>query len=538
MANYIFVTGGVVSGLGKGITAASLGRLLKARGFKVAAQKLDPYINIDPGTMSPYQHGEVFVTEDGAETDLDLGHYERFIDEDLNQFSNLTTGKVYWNVLNKERRGEYLGETVQVIPHITNEIKSFIYRVQKKTDADIVITEIGGTTGDIESQPFLEAIRQISHEIGRQNCLFIHVTLIPYLQSSGAYKSKPTQHSVKELQSFGIMPDIIIARSHGAVEKEVLRKIALFCNVKEDCVIPNTNLPVLYEVPLMLENNGLPRIVLRELGLEEPQPCDLQEWSDMLERIRSCQKQVRIALVGKYVKLHDSYLSVAEALSHGGWENQAQAEIRWVDSEFLTEETLDSYLKDVDGILVPGGFGDRGVEGMILAASYARTHHIPYLGICLGMQIAAISFARDVLGFSDAHSREFSPNSLHPVIDLMPDQEGNLPKGGTMRLGSYPCCIQPGSHLEKAYGASSIQERHRHRYEFNNTYREAFEQQGACFSGLSPDKRLVEAMELPKEDFYVGVQYHPEFKSRPNKAHPLFRSFIEAALAKKEAFQK
>ncbi len=538
MANYIFVTGGVVSGLGKGITAASLGRLLKARGFKVAAQKLDPYINIDPGTMSPYQHGEVFVTEDGAETDLDLGHYERFIDEDLNQFSNLTTGKVYWNVLNKERRGEYLGETVQVIPHITNEIKSFIYRVQKKTDADIVITEIGGTTGDIESQPFLEAIRQISHEIGRQNCLFIHVTLIPYLQSSGEYKSKPTQHSVKELQSFGIMPDIIIARSHGAVEKEVLRKIALFCNVKEDCVIPNTNLPVLYEVPLMLENNGLPRIVLRELGLEEPQPCDLQEWSDMLERIRSCQKQVRIALVGKYVKLHDSYLSVAEALSHGGWENQAQAEIRWVDSEFLTEETLDSYLKDVDGILVPGGFGDRGVEGMILAASYARTHHIPYLGICLGMQIAAISFARDVLGFSDAHSREFSPNSLHPVIDLMPDQEGNLPKGGTMRLGSYPCCIQPGSHLEKAYGASSIQERHRHRYEFNNTYREAFEQQGACFSGLSPDKRLVEAMELPKEDFYVGVQYHPEFKSRPNKAHPLFRSFIEAALAKKEAFQK
>ena len=538
MANYIFVTGGVVSGLGKGITAASLGRLLKARGFKVAAQKLDPYINIDPGTMSPYQHGEVFVTEDGAETDLDLGHYERFIDEDLNQFSNLTTGKVYWNVLNKERRGEYLGETVQVIPHITNEIKSFIYRVQKKTDADIVITEIGGTTGDIESQPFLEAIRQISHEIGRQNCLFIHVTLIPYLQSSGEYKSKPTQHSVKELQSFGIMPDIIIARSHGAVEKEVLRKIALFCNVKEDCVIPNTNLPVLYEVPLMLENNGQPRIVLRELGLEEPQPCDLQEWSDMLERIRSCQKQVRIALVGKYVKLHDSYLSVAEALSHGGWENQAQAEIRWVDSEFLTEETLDSYLKDVDGILVPGGFGDRGVEGMILAASYARTHHIPYLGICLGMQIAAISFARDVLGFSDAHSREFSPNSLHPVIDLMPDQEGNLPKGGTMRLGSYPCCIQPGSHLEKAYGASSIQERHRHRYEFNNTYREAFEQQGACFSGLSPDKRLVEAMELPKEDFYVGVQYHPEFKSRPNKAHPLFRSFIEAALAKKEAFQK
>ncbi len=538
MANYIFVTGGVVSGLGKGITAASLGRLLKARGFKVAAQKLDPYINIDPGTMSPYQHGEVFVTEDGAETDLDLGHYERFIDEDLNQFSNLTTGKVYWNVLNKERRGEYLGETVQVIPHITNEIKSFIYRVQKKTDADIVITEIGGTTGDIESQPFLEAIRQISHEIGRQNCLFIHVTLIPYLQSSGEYKSKPTQHSVKELQSFGIMPDIIIARSHGAVEKEVLRRIALFCNVKEDCVIPNTNLPVLYEVPLMLENNGLPRIVLRELGLEEPQPCDLQEWSDMLERIRSCQKQVRIALVGKYVKLHDSYLSVAEALSHGGWENQAQAEIRWVDSEFLTEETLDSYLKDVDGILVPGGFGDRGVEGMILAASYARTHHIPYLGICLGMQIAAISFARDVLGFSDAHSREFSPNSLHPVIDLMPDQEGNLPKGGTMRLGSYPCCIQPGSHLGKAYGASSIQERHRHRYEFNNTYREAFEQQGACFSGLSPDKRLVEAMELPKEDFYVGVQYHPEFKSRPNKAHPLFRSFIEAALAKKEAFQK
>lgn len=529
MAKFIFVTGGVVSGLGKGITAASLGRLLKARGFRVAAQKLDPYINIDPGTMSPYQHGEVFVTEDGAETDLDLGHYERFIDEDLNQFSNLTTGKVYWNVLNQERRGEYLGETVQVIPHITNEIQSFIYAVQEKTEADIVITEIGGTTGDIESQPFLEAIRQISRDVGRENCLFIHVTLIPYLKSSGEHKSKPTQHSVRELQSFGIMPDLIVARSDEPIEKSVLKKIAQFCNVKEDCVIENRTLDILYEAPIMLEKAGLARIVLRELHLEG-RPEDLSEWEEMLERIRSCRRTVRIALVGKYIRLHDSYLSVAEALDHGGWENGARVNVDWVDSEELTADNVGERLKEADGILIPGGFGERGIEGMICAARYARENKVPYLGICLGMQIAAIEFARNVLGIRNAHSREFSPDTPNAVIDLMPDQQGNLPKGGTMRLGGYPCVTGEGTRLREAYGREWIQERHRHRYEFNNAYRKAFTAAGAVFSGLSPDGRLVEAMELAGFPFYVGTQYHPEFKSRPNKAHPLFRSFIQSAV--------
>lgn len=533
MAKYIFVTGGVVSGLGKGITAASLGRLLKARGYKVAAQKLDPYINIDPGTMSPYQHGEVFVTEDGAETDLDLGHYERFIDENLNQFSNLTTGKVYWNVLNKERRGEYLGETVQVIPHITNEIKSFIYAVQKKTDADIVITEIGGTTGDIESQPFLEAIRQVGHEVGRENCLYIHVTLIPYLESSGEHKSKPTQHSVKELQSFGIMPDVIVARVDQPVERSVLKKIALFCNVKEDCVIENRTLPVLYEAPVMLERAGLAKIVLRELSLPDSRP-DLGDWQAMLERIRSCQRTVRIALVGKYVKLHDSYLSVAEALRHGGFENGVQVSIDWVDSEQITPDTVQALLGEADGIILPGGFGARGIDGMILAAGFARDNGIPYFGICLGMQIAAIAFARDRLGIADAHSREFVQDGENCVIDLMPDQQGNLPKGGTMRLGAYPCRIRPGSRLQEIYQQAETAERHRHRYEFCNDYREAFEGEGMVFSGTSPDDRLVEAMELSGHPFYIGVQYHPEFKSRPNKAHPLFRAFIEAASKKSE----
>ena len=528
MAKYIFVTGGVVSGLGKGITAASLGRLLKARGFKIAAQKLDPYINVDPGTMSPYQHGEVYVTEDGAETDLDLGHYERFIDEDLNKFSNLTTGKVYWNVLTKERRGEYLGETVQVIPHITNEIKSFIFSVQEKTGADIVITEIGGTTGDMESQPWLEAIRQISHEVGRRNCLFIHVTLIPYLQSSGEHKSKPTQHSVKELQSFGIQPDIIVARCDEPVEQSVLDKIALFCNVKADCVIQNLTLPVLYQAPMMLEEAGLARIALRELELPD-RPCDLTEWKEMLQRIAGCRRSVRIALVGKYVRLHDSYLSVAEALAHGGWENGVHVEIDWVDSEELTPETTPARLGEADGILVPGGFGSRGIEGMIQAARYARERGIPYLGICLGMQIAAIEFARDVLGLADADSAEFSPESSHRVIDLMPDQLGNLPKGGTMRLGAYPCALQEGTLLRAAYGQERIEERHRHRYEFNNQYREAFVEKGMVFAGLSPDGRLVEAVELPGHPFYIGVQYHPEFKSRPNRAHPLFREFVRAS---------
>lgn len=529
MAKYIFVTGGVVSGLGKGITAASLGRLLKARGFRVAAQKLDPYINVDPGTMSPYQHGEVFVTEDGAETDLDLGHYERFIDEDLNRYSNLTTGKVYWNVLTKERNGEYLGETVQVIPHITNEIKSFIYSVQEKTGADVVITEIGGTTGDMESQPFLESIRQVSHEVGRENCLFIHVTLIPYIKSSGEHKSKPTQHSVKELQSFGIMPDIIVARCDEPIEASVLRKIALFCNVKEDCVIQNLTLPVLYEAPIMLEEAGLAKIVLRELSLPQKEPEGLAEWTEMLGRIHRCKKTVTIALVGKYVQLHDSYLSVAEALSHGGWENGVKVQIRWVDSESILPGEEEAALSGVDGIIVPGGFGSRGVEGMIQAAFYARTHHIPYFGICLGMQVAAIEFARNVAGLADANSGEFAPQGKYKVIDLMPDQQGNLPKGGTMRLGAFPCMITPNTQMDRAYGKKEIWERHRHRYEFNNDFRALLEEKGMVFSGQSPDGRLVEAVELPETQFYVGVQYHPEFKSRPNRAHPLFREFIRAA---------
>lgn len=538
MAKFIFVTGGVVSGLGKGITAASLGRLLKARGFKVAAQKLDPYINVDPGTMSPYQHGEVYVTEDGAETDLDLGHYERFIDEDLNRYSNLTTGKVYWNVLNKERKGEYLGETVQVIPHITNEIKSFIYHVQEQTDADIVITEIGGTTGDIESQPFLEAIRQVSHEAGRGNCLFIHVTLIPYLESSGEHKSKPTQHSVKQLQSFGIMPDVIVARCDRPVEPSILKKIALFCNVKEDCVIENLTLPVLYEAPIMLENAGLAEIAMRELGISDRQKkCDLSEWNEMLDRIKNSTGEVTVSLVGKYVKLHDSYLSIAEALRHAGWENGVRVNINWIDSESLTRVTAPKLLAGTDGILVPGGFGIRGTEGMIAAAEYARTNRVPYFGICLGMQIAAIEFARNVLGYEDANSSEFDPESSHPVIALMEEQMGQEQKGGTMRLGAYPCRITPGTKMEHAYMSEEISERHRHRYEFNNSYRSEYTAKGAVFSGQSPDGNLVEAMEVPGHPFYVGVQYHPEFKSRPNRAHPLFREFINAT-SKTQLIQK
>lgn len=533
MAKYIFVTGGVVSGLGKGITAASLGRLLKARGLKVMAQKLDPYINIDPGTMSPYQHGEVFVTDDGAETDLDLGHYERFIDEDLNRFSNLTTGRVYANVLDKERKGEYLGETVQVIPHITNEIKSFIYAVGKKTDADIVITEIGGTTGDIESQPFLEAIRQVSHEAGRENCLFLHVTLVPYLKSSGEHKSKPTQHSVKELQSFGIMPDIIVMRSDEPTGEAIRQKIALFCNVKPDCVIENRTLPVLYEAPLMLEQNGLANIVCRELGLQCTAP-DFSDWEQMLERMKHSRRQVKIALVGKYVQLHDAYLSVAEALAHGGYENGAKVEIEWIDSEKLTPDNVQEKFAACSGILVPGGFGGRGVEGKIYAAQYAREKNIPFLGICLGMQVAVIEYARHVLGYADADSGEFNEETAHAVIDLMPDQYGVEKKGGTMRLGAYPCKIVPDSILQKAYGKDEVSERHRHRYEFNNEFRQEMEKYGLKICGMSPDGRLVEAVELLENDFFVGVQFHPEFKSRPNKAHPLFRAFIAAALQKQE----
>lgn len=529
MKKYIFVTGGVVSGLGKGITAASLGRLLKARGLKVAAQKLDPYINIDPGTMSPYQHGEVFVTEDGAETDLDLGHYERFIDENLNKFSNLTTGKVYWNVLNKERNGDYLGSTVQVIPHVTNEIKSFIYNVGESSEADVIITEIGGTVGDIESQPFLEAIRQVSLEVGKENCVFIHVTLVPYIKSSGEHKSKPTQHSVKELRALGISPDIIVMRVDEPVDQDIIDKIALFCNVKKDCVIENMTLPILYQAPLMLEKSNLSWIVCRELGINAG-PCELSEWKQMLSRIENRSKSVTIGLVGKYVKLHDAYLSVAEALRHGGYENDARVSIKWIEAEDVTEESAASVLGDVDGILVPGGFGDRGIAGKIQAAKYAREHDVPYLGICLGMQTAVIEFAKDVLDYGDADSGEFCEGGVHNVIDLMADQQGNIPKGGTMRLGAYPCRIKEGTMMEKAYGTLEISERHRHRYEFNNAYRDEMEAAGLTIAGTSPDGRLVEAVELADRKFFVAVQYHPEFKSRPNNAHPLFREFIAAAV--------
>lgn len=533
MTKYIFVTGGVVSGLGKGITAASLGRLLKARGLKVAAQKLDPYINVDPGTMSPYQHGEVYVTEDGAETDLDLGHYERFIDEDLNKYSNLTTGKVYWNVLNKERRGEYLGETVQVIPHITNEIKEFIYSVGRKTNADVVITEIGGTTGDIESQPFLEAIRQVGFEVGRENALYIHVTLVPFLRGSDEHKTKPTQHSVKELQGMGITPDIIVLRCDEPLEENIFKKIALFCNVKQDCVIENITIPVLYEAPIMLEKSHFSDIVCRELGINAGEP-DLSDWMDMLENIKHRNKKVTIGLVGKYVQLHDAYLSVAEALRHAGYVYGARVQIEWIDSETINSENVSEILGGCDGILVPGGFGNRGIEGKIETARYARENNIPFLGICLGMQVAVIEFARNVCGLKDANSGEFDESSSNKVIDFMPDQNEHINKGGTLRLGAYPCVIKEGTKMAECYGKREISERHRHRYEFNNDYREILTKAGLVISGTSPDGRIVETIELPQNDFFVGVQFHPEFKSRPNKAHPLFKGLISSALKRHE----
>lgn len=526
MSKFIFVTGGVVSGLGKGITAASLGRLLKSRGFKIAAQKLDPYINIDPGTMNPCQHGEVFVTEDGAETDLDLGHYERFIDEDLNKFSNLTTGKVYWNVLNRERRGDYLGETIQVIPHITNEIKEFIYNASNKSE--ILITEIGGTIGDIESQPFLEAIRQIALEVGKQNCLFIHVTLVPYLKASNEHKSKPTQHSVKEMRALGLNPDIIVMRSDEPIESSIRQKISLFCNVKPDCVIENQTIANLYEAPIMLENQNFSEIVCRELALPLNE-INIKEWEDMCIRAKQPSKKVKIGLVGKYIKLQDSYISVVESLKHAGVYNDAEVEVDWIEAEDITEDNM-KILEGLDGILVPGGFGDRGIEGKILACKYARENNIPYFGICLGMQIAAIEYARNVLGYSDANSTEFDSNTKHAIIDFMADQNDVLEKGGTMRLGSYPCSIKPGTIMEKAYGSLNITERHRHRYEFNNIFRSEFEEKGIIFAGTSPDQRLVEAIEIPANKFFIGVQYHPEFKSRPNKAHPIFREFIKASI--------
>ena len=531
MTKYIFVTGGVVSGLGKGITAASLGRLLKARGLKVAAQKLDPYINVDPGTMSPYQHGEVYVTEDGAETDLDLGHYERFIDEDLNKYSNLTTGKVYWNVLNKERRGEYLGSTVQVIPHITNEIKNFVYNVGRHSEADVVITEIGGTIGDIEGQPFIEAVRQISLEVGKENSLFIHVCLVPYLRGSDEHKSKPTQHSVKELQGMGVNPDIIVLRCDEPLEESIFNKIALFCNVPKDCVIENITLPCLYEAPLMLEKSDFSSVVCRRLGIDAPAP-DLSEWEELVDRIKNEKKSVTLGLVGKYVQLHDAYLSVAEALRHAGYYHSTEVIIKWIDSETITEENSEEIFEGISGIIVPGGFGDRGIEGMILSAKYAREHNIPYFGICLGMQIAVIEYARNVAGISDANSGEFDEICKNKVIDFMPGQSDEIDKGGTLRLGAYPCVIKENTTMEKCYGMKEISERHRHRYEFNNNYREILRECGLTLSGISPDGTLIETVELSERPFFVGVQYHPEFKSRPNKPHPLFIGFIGAALDK------
>ena len=531
MTKYIFVTGGVVSGLGKGITAASHGRLLKARGLKVAAQKLDPYINVDPGTMSPYQHGEVFVTEDGAETDLDLGHYERFIDEDLNRYSNLTTGKVYWNVLNKERRGEFLGSTVQVIPHITNEIKEFVYNVGRHSDADVVITEIGGTIGDIESQPFIEAARQISLEVGRENSLFIHVTLVPYLHGSEEHKTKPTQHSVKELQGMGVNPSIIILRCDEPLEESIFDKISLFCNVKKDCVIENITLPNLYEAPLMLEKSHFSAVVCRELGLD-PGEAHLEDWTDMVRKIKSRPYTVHIGLVGKYVALHDAYLSVAEAMRHAGYFHNTHIKIHWIDSENVTPENAEEVLGGLDGIIVPGGFGSRGIEGMIVAARFARENNLPYFGICLGMQIEVIEFARYAAGIADANSGEFDENCKNKVIDFMPGQSDTVDKGGTLRLGAYPCEIVKGTTMERLYGTGRISERHRHRYEFNNDYRGILQEHGLTLSGMSPDGLLVETVELTGRPFFVGVQYHPEFKSRPNKPHPLFLGFIGAAFDK------
>ena len=533
---YIFVTGGVVSGLGKGITAASLGRLLKARGVRVTMQKLDPYINIDPGTMSPLQHGEVFVTDDGTETDLDLGHYERFIDERLGVNSNVTTGKVYWSVLTKERRGEYLGQTIQVIPHITDEIKNRIYNAAHLSESDVNIVEIGGTVGDMESQPFLESIRQVARDKGSGNCVFIHVTFLPFVPGSEEYKTKPTQHSVKELLSIGIQPDILVCRCDRAMEPEMRRKIALFCNVTQECVIDNVNVRTLYEAPLMLEEGGLGDIVCRKLGLPCAPP-DLAEWKAMVQGIYACEDEVRIGLVGKYVKLHDAYLSVAESLFHGGIANGVHVRIEWLDSEELEKlgpQRREEVLAGLDGILVPGGFGPRGVEGKIAAARHAREHKTPYLGLCLGMHMAVIEFARSVLGLEDADSGEFAPGSAHKVIDLMEYQKTVTDMGGTMRLGKYPCFIQENSRMYEAYGQVSVSERHRHRYEFNNEYRDLMAAHGMRFTGLSPDNLLVEAIELADHPWFVAVQFHPEFQSRPTRPHPLFREFIRAAKARGE----
>ena len=525
---YVFVTGGVVSGLGKGITAASLGRLLKARGYKVTMQKFDPYINIDPGTMNPIQHGEVFVTDDGAETDLDLGHYERFIDESLTKNSNVTTGKVYWSVLQKERRGDYGGGTVQVIPHITNEIKSRFYRNFTSDDMHIAIIEVGGTVGDIESQPFLEAIRQFQHEVGHENAILCHVTLIPYLRASGELKTKPTQASVKELQGMGIQPDIIVCRSEQPLDQGLKDKIALFCNVPNSHVLQNLDVEYLYEAPLAMEQENLAKVVCESLKLDCPEP-DLTDWKQMVNDLRHPTQEVHIALVGKYTALHDAYISVVEALKHGGIPLHTTIDIKWVDSEELTTDNVGELLGDVNGILVPGGFGIRGVEGKILAARYARENNIPYLGLCLGMQVAIIEFARHVCGYNDAHSIELDPNTTHPVIALMPDQNGVEDIGGTLRLGAYPCVLDMDSKACKVYGTTEISERHRHRYEVNNDYRTALVEHGMKLCGTSPDGRIVEMIELPDHPWFIATQAHPELKSRPNRPHPLFRGFVEAA---------
>lgn len=526
---YIFITGGVVSGLGKGITAASLGRLLKSRGLKVTAQKLDPYLNVDPGTMNPVQHGEVFVTDDGAETDLDLGHYERFIDESLSQNSNLTSGRVYWKVISDERKGVYGGQTIQIIPHVTNEIKRYINR-NADTGADVCLVEIGGTIGDIESQPFLEAIRQFAVEAGRENCLFIHVTLVPYLAASDELKSKPTQHSVKEMLSIGISPDIIVCRTEHPLTDDIRNKIALFCNVDKECVIENNNCDILYAVPMMLKEQHMDDVVIKKLGIECAEP-NLEDWENMLYALRNPKQTVKIAMVGKYVELHDSYISVNEALKHGGIETRSAVDIDWIDSETLEGDdvNLDDILGDVDGILVPGGFGSRGIEGKINACQYARTHGIPYLGICLGMQIAIIEFARHVLGMNGANSAEINPDTPFPVIDILPEQKEVTDMGGTMRLGQYPCTLNPESKSYELYGASMIYERHRHRYEVNNDYRNDLLSGGMIFAGTSPDNHIVEMVEIPKHPWFVACQFHPEFKSRPNKPHPLFRGFVTAA---------
>lgn len=526
---YIFITGGVVSGLGKGITAASLGRLLKSRGLKVTAQKLDPYLNVDPGTMNPVQHGEVFVTDDGAETDLDLGHYERFIDESLSQNSNLTSGRVYWKVISDERKGVYGGQTIQIIPHVTNEIKRYISR-NAETGADVCLVEIGGTIGDIESQPFLEAIRQFAIEYGRENCVFIHVTLVPYLAASDELKSKPTQHSVKEMLALGIQPDIIVCRTEHPLTDDIKNKIALFCNVSKECVIENNNCDILYAVPMMLKEQKMDEVVMKKLGIDAPNQ-DLSDWEEMLYALRNPKQTVKIALVGKYVELHDSYISVNEALKHGGISTMSAVDIHWIDSESLEADdaNLDEILGDMDGILVPGGFGSRGIEGKILAANYARTHGIPYLGICLGMQIAIIEFARNVLNMQGANSAEINPETPFPLIDILPEKKNISDLGGTLRLGQYPCILNEKSKSYQLYGEKEIFERHRHRYEVNNDYRDSLLQGGMIFAGTSPDNHIVEMIELPDHPWFVACQFHPEFKSRPNKPHPLFRGFVTAA---------